>query len=269
MIITKKTVDDIRKNKAKREFSLGVDLGLRQIKVKVENDNALLGRGLRLDLGQELKENFCYLVTRTQVLPLAFFSEDTHRFYKLIPTQDWPSLAIGSVPMHRISSPYRDTQEKINLLKPYGVALDTCAGLGYTSILAAAQCREVFTFEVDRNVLFLARHNPYSQRLFSQTNIKLKRADIVTSIRMFKDEYFDCIIHDPPTFRLAPQLYNSTFYEHLRSLLKKGARLYHYLPLWGIRRGRNFPSQVKGNLKKVGFHIEKFNPQRGDLVCRK
>jgi predicted methyltransferase len=269
MIITKKVVDEIRKNRAKGEFLLDVDFGLRQIKVRIENANALLGKGLRLALDQKLKDNFCYLVKRGGVFPLAFFSDSTKRFYKLIPTPDWPSLAIGSVPMHRIKSPYRDTYQKIKLIKPQGIVLDTCAGLGYTAILAASQCRKVFTFEVDPNVLSLARLNPYSQGLFSQTNIELKTADIVPSIRIFKDEYFDCIIHDPPTFRLAPQLYAIAFYEQIRRVLKKGARLYHYLPLCGIRRGRNFPSQVKGKLKKVGFHIETFYPQRGDLLCRK
>jgi len=77
---------------------------------------------------------------------ISFFSEETNRFYKLIPTSDWPTITISSVPMHRLSSPKNDTENKINLLKPFGYVLDTCMGPGYTAILSARRAKKVITF---------------------------------------------------------------------------------------------------------------------------
>lgn len=271
MVITKKEFEYIIRNRGEREFFVNVDFGLRQVRVKVEDDKAVLDGRFHLDLKQKLKDKFCYLVKPRKILPLAFFSTKTNIFYKLIPTEDWPSLALGSVPMHRIieSSPYKDTLRKIQLLKPYGVVLDTCMGLGYTAILASIRSQRVITFEVDRNVLLMAKLNPCSQRLFSQRNIEMKTADVAIYIKRLSKEHFDCVIHDPPTFKLAPQLYSIDFYRQLYRVLKKGGRLYHYLPLYGIRRGYDFPSKIKTKLKGVNFRIQKFSPLRGGLICTK
>lgn len=271
MIITKKEFEYIVNNREREEFLVNVDFGLRKVRVKVNGKKAIIDGWYHLNLNQKLKDNFCYLVKRKKLIPLAFFSPRTNRFYKLIPTDDWPSLALGSVPMHCIKegSPYKDSLRKIQILKPYGVVLDTCTGLGYTAILASLKAKKVITLEVDRNVLFMAKLNPLSQKLFSQPDIEIKRADVAIYIKRFNKEFFDCIIHDPPTFKLAPQLYSIDFYHQLYRVLKKGGRLYHYLPLYGIKRGCNFPSKIKSKLKEANFRIQKFYPLRGDLVCRK
>ncbi|HIE35858.1 MAG TPA: hypothetical protein EYP89_01300 [Candidatus Omnitrophica bacterium] len=184
---------------------------------------------------------------------IALFSKKTNLFYKLMPTGDWPTICLGSVPMHKLPSPKKDTQRKIGFLRPYGVVLDTCAGLGYTAILSSSKVKKVITFEKDENVLFLVRLNPFSKGLFKAKNIELKEEDVIEGIKKFKGNYFDCILHDPPTFKLSPSLYSESFYIQLFRVLKIKGKLFHYTPLYKIKRGYDFPAKVKGNLKKSWF----------------
>jgi len=271
VVITKREFDGILRNREKGFFSLRVDFGLKEVKVEIREEKAILDGRFVLDLRNRLKPHFCYLLKKNKILPIAFFSKDTNRFYKLIPTKDWPSLAIGSVPMHKVklSSPYQDTKEKIELLRPWGRVLDTCMGLGYTAILASPYSKEVITFEKDKNVLFLTKINPLSYQIFLDPKIKVKKADITKYIHRFPLGYFDCVICDPPTFKLAPSLYSVDFYYQLYRVLRKKGRLYHYLPLYRITQGYNFPSKIKRKLEEVGFRTKRFLPSKGHLLCIK
>ena len=65
----------------------------------------------------KIKENFCYQVTKEGLEPISYFSQNTNLYYKLVPTSDWPTITLGSVPMHRVKSPKQDTFNKIDLLK--------------------------------------------------------------------------------------------------------------------------------------------------------
>jgi predicted methyltransferase len=200
-----------------------------------------------------------------------FFSKSSQRTYKLLPTVDWPTIVIGSVPMHRISrmSPRQDSFKKIALLKPQGLVLDTCMGLGYTAILAALQSKRVYTFEIDKDVYFMAKRNPLSRDLFKRSNIEIKQKDISQYIKKFDDNFFDCIIHDPPTFKISPLLYSVSFYEQLYRVLKRAGKMFHYTPFYGIRRGIDFPSRIKAKLKEAKFRISCFKPEQGGIICQK
>ncbi|GLV54438.1 hypothetical protein KDH_12850 [Dictyobacter sp. S3.2.2.5] len=50
--------------------------------------------------------------------------------------------------------------------------------------------------------------------------------DAYEVVPTFEDESFGCI-QDPPTFRLAGDLYASVFYRELYHILKRGGRLFH------------------------------------------
>ncbi|UCC95976.1 MAG: hypothetical protein JSW40_04300, partial [Candidatus Omnitrophota bacterium] len=208
-------------------------------------------------------------IDKQGVRKMAFFSPATNRFYKLTPSSDWPTVSIGSVPMHKLSSPKKDTQNKINLLKPHGYVLDTCMGLGYTAILAAQTARRLLTFERDENIVFLAKLNPLSKPLFESPNIQIKEEDIGEAIKGVVGCSFDCIIHDPPTFKLSPQLYSLAFYEELLRVLKKRGRFFHYTPLYKVKRGFDFPARVKKKLQSAGFKIIEFSQESGGFLCRK
>ncbi len=204
------------------------------------------------------------------VIPeFSFFSRETNRFYKLILTSDWPTFSISSVPMHKLASPKKDTEAKIRALKPRGYVLDTCMGLGYTAIMASRLAEKVVTFERDDNVFILAKRNPFSEDLFKASNIDIRKEDVSMGIGFEKDSYFDCIIHDPPTFTLAGELFSQEFYSQLMRVLKKRGKLFHYTPLYKIRQGFNFPSKVKGRLQKCGFKSISYSKEACGLLCRK
>lgn len=269
MIIGKKEFDQIRQKAPGESFFIQLDCGRRSVSVKRKAREAILDGLIRLRLNQKIKDNFLYLLENEGVREIAFFSEQTNRFYKLVPTADWPTIAISSVPMHRRASPQKDTANKIRLLKPQGAVLDTCMGCGYTAILAAETARKVITFEKDEIILQLASLNPCSQALFKHTNIEIRHSDISVAITEFSDDFFDCIMHDPPTFTLAPELFSEAFYCQLFRVLKAKGRLFHYTPLYKVKQGFDFPASVQKKLKKTGFRKLQFDNYAGGILCSK
>jgi len=269
MIITKKEVDYIKKRSKNEPFPLMVDFGQKQVEVILKEDKAIFNGKIIFDLKEKIKDNFCYLLDNQGVRKVSFFSEETNKFYKLIPTSDWPTIGISSVPMHRLSSPKNDTKNKINLLKPFGYVLDTCMGPGYTAILAAKQAKKVITFEKDDNIYDLAQINPLSCELFSAENIEIRMADVNLAIRELRNNCFDCIIHDPPTFKLAGELFSQDFYCQLIRVLKPGKKIFHYTPLYKIKQGVDFPAQIEKRLKKAGFKQIKYSQLAVGFLCQK
>ncbi|UCG35628.1 MAG: RsmD family RNA methyltransferase [Candidatus Omnitrophota bacterium] len=269
MIITQKEFNLIKEKEEGQKFTLKVDFGLKEVQGIRQKDKAILVGAYSIDLKDKVKENFCYQIEKEGLTPIVFFSENTNRFYKLVPTGDWPTIALGSVPMHKLSSPKEDSYNKIRLLKPYGVVLDTCMGLGYTAILASKKAKKVITFERDNTVFAIAQINPASKELFSASNIEIRRKDINLAIGKLKKDHFDCIIHDPPTFKLSPELYSVAFYGQLLRVLKPGEKMFHYTPLYKIKQGYDFPSKVKNKLKEAGFKIITYSEEAGGFLCRK
>ncbi|MEI8349508.1 MAG: SAM-dependent methyltransferase [Candidatus Omnitrophota bacterium] len=269
MILTRKELDYIISHKKEHVCNIKVDFGLDQACVKIEEDKVFFENGCVLDLNEEIKENFCYDLDKQGLHKVAFFAEDTNRFYKLTPTADWPTFSVGSVPMHKLRSPRLDTQQKIDFLRPYGLVLDTCTGLGYTAIASASRAEKVITFERDENVITLAGVNPCSRQLFLLSNIERKIQDVTEGIKTFPDEYFNCIIHDPPTFKLSPELYSPAFYAQLLRVLKRAGKLFHYTPLYKIRQGVDFPLRIKQKLIKTGFKALEYSLEKGGILCRK
>ena len=261
-----KSMQDLGHNEEKK---ISLNFGEKEVFVRRINDFVVIDNTYKIDLKTKVKENFCYQIVKDGLEPVSYFSQDTNLYYKLIPTSDWPTIALGSVPMHRIKSPKQDTYNKIDFLKPYGVILDTCMGLGYTAITASKKAKRVITFERDEIVHSIAQINPYSQDLFSSSKIEVRQQDIAKNISFFDDDYFDCIIHDPPTFKLSPELYSSNFYSELLRILKSRGKLFHYTPLYKIKRGYDFPSKIKKNLKKVGFKNITFSDEASGLLCQK
>ena len=272
MILTKREFDLILKEKSGLGSSLKVDFGERKVHFLREKDKVTFKEEegeITLDLKSKVKDNFCYLLDREGLTKIAFFDTKTNHFYKLTPTPDWPTISIGSVPMHKLSSPKNDCENKIKLLKPKGLILDTCMGLGYTAILASHTAKALITFEKDENVISLAKINPVSKDLFSSPKIKIRKEDVAEAIKKFNNNHFDCIIHDPPTFKLAPQLYSKEFYRELLRTLKFKGGLFHYTPLYKVKRGFNFPQRIAEKLKAVGFKVLKYSESAGGLLCRK
>jgi hypothetical protein len=218
------------------------------------------------------EESVCYVIEEDDAVKIQFFSEALNRFYSLMPTNGAPTLLVSGIPMHRIKGidPYRDTLAKIRTIAPLsGRVLDTCTGLGYTAIEAAKTAREVITIELDPAVLEVARLNPWSRRLFEDARIRQVVGDSYEEVQELEDGSFSRIIHDPPMFSLAGDLYSAETYRHLYRILKPKGRMFHYVGDLSSRSGRNVTRGVVRRLQEAGFSRIVRRPEAFGLVAYK
>ncbi|MBI2664624.1 methyltransferase [Candidatus Woesearchaeota archaeon] len=217
----------------------------------------------------------CYfLEKRREPQKLKLFSAETNRFYKLVPTTDAPTVEISGIRMHRTQerTPWQDTLDKISSIAPLkGRVLDTCCCLGYTAIAAAKNdaVTQLFTFENDSNVLEMTDYNPWSRELYLNRKIKLTIGDVYRGVEMFSAAFFDAVIHDPPRFPLAPELYSLDFYKKLHRVLKSGGRIFHYTGNPGEKQGKNFVKGVLKRLREAGFGSVNARPDVLGVTARK
>ncbi len=212
------------------------DLGLTRGMVTITAEGVVFPGGERVDWQNLEKirksEVNCFIVEDNMVRSIQVFSEYTNRVCSLMPTKGAPSMLIAGFVMHRIKDidPMQDTLRKIASIKPVvGRVLDTATGLGYTAIEAAKTAEQVVTIELDPGAQEIARLNPWSQPLFDNPKIEQIIGDAYEVVQTFEDESFARIIHDPPTFSLAGDLYSGAFYRQLYRVLKRGGRLFHYI----------------------------------------
>ena len=268
VIITYREAQEILNYKEK-EFEISLDLGKTKTGVRVEGKRVLIGNEtISFRALTKIKENNCYLFEEEKLIPLAFFSDKTNIYYKLLPTKDWPTITFSSTPMHRHIkvSPKEDTELKITEISPIkGQVLDTCCGLGYTAIMASKQAKKIYTFERDANVLEMARYNPHSQELFENKKIFLVKKSIFEEIERFPKNFFDRVIHDPPTFTISPELYSPKFYSQLFRVMKKEAILYHYAPAPHKTKGEIFYLKIIRRLKEAGFRQIEYHEESSGI----
>jgi len=195
-----------------------------------------------------------------------------NRFYILMPTSGAPTLLISGIPMHRIKGvdPHRDTLNKVRAVSPIaGRVLDTCTGLGYTAIEAAKKAEQVVTIELDPMVLEVAGLNPWSRALFEDPRIEQWVGDAFDAAQDLEDASFSLILHDPPMFNLAGDLYSAEFYGRLYRLLKHRGRMFHYVGDLDSKSGRNVARGVTRRLQQVGFTKVVRKPEAFGVVAYK
>jgi predicted methyltransferase len=174
--------------------------------------------------------------------------------------------------MHRIkgTDPYKDTLSKIKAVSPIiGRVLDTTTGLGYTAIEASKTADEVITVELDPAVLEIARRNPWSRALFGNPKITQKIGDSFDVIEEFEGGFFTRIIHDPPTFSLAGDLYSEEFYRQLFRVLRRSGRLFHYIGDLDSQHGSRVVKGALRRLEAAGFKNARRYPQAFGLIAYK
>jgi uncharacterized protein len=194
-----------------------------------------------------------------------------NRFYSLMPTERAPTMLLSGIPMHRIRGidPHEDTRRKIQAVAPVtGRVLDTATGLGYTAT-EAANTAEVVTVEIDPTVLEVARRNPWSRALFDNPRIRQVIGDSYEVLPSLERESFSVIFHDPPTFRLAGDMYSGAFYRELFRVLKRGGRLFHYIGDLESTSGRVVAKGAVRRLQEAGFGRVERKPETFGLVATK
>ena len=207
-------------------------------------------------------------------MSIQFFDKKTNKFYKLAETSTWPTVLISGIRMHRTDEvdPKTDSMLKIKSFgKIFGKVLDTCTGLGYTAIIAARSpdVNTVITFEKDKNILFLAKHNSYSRPLFEDEKISLCINDSFLAVKSIKSNYFNFIIHDPPRFSLAPHLYSQEFYNEIYRILKSRGKVFHYTGNPGSKQGKNYSKGISKRLKLAGFKKTKIIKRADGILAFK
>ena len=179
---------------------------------------------------------------------------------KLVPTE-WgtPTFEIDGIKMLPTAkqSPLEDARAKVALVEPRGkVVLDTCGGLGYfAACCLEAGVARIHSFEKNPDVLWLRTLNPWSPDPdASDGRLRLVHADISEAIAQLADASVDALLHDPPRFGIAGELYSQAFYGQLARVLRRGGRLFHYTGSPNrLTSGRDVPREVAGRLEQAGF----------------
>lgn len=204
----------------------------------------------------EENKNNCFQVEGGEAIKIQEFSEVNNRIYTLYPTESAPTMLISGIPMHRIkgTNPWRDSQAKmIAFGKTGGHILDTATGLGYTAILAAENADQVTSIELDPAAQMIAKQNPWSHALFTNPKINLILGDSVEIIKIFRDNSFSGIVHDPPMIKMAGELYSLIFYKEAFRVLTPDGRLFHYIGDPTSKSGNSITRGVIQRLEEAGF----------------
>ena len=243
-------------------LSFSPDLGRSTVDIHRTDSGWLLADGQVLSFAQlervQSDKNGCFQLIKGQLHKVEAYSPRTDRYYSLMPTDNAPTMLISGIPMHRIkdTTPLEDTKQKLRALgKAHGRILDTATGLGYTAIMAAQTADLVVTIEYDPAVHEICHLNPWSAELFTRPNIQPVIGDSADLVAAFSDKSFDAVIHDPPTFALAGQLYSGEMYRHLYRILTPGGRLFHYIGNPDSRYGATTARGVVTRLRRAGFRV--------------
>ena len=73
-----------------------------------------------------------------------------------------------------------------------------------------------------------------------------------------KSASVDAILHDPPRFGIAGELYSQAFYDELARVMRKRGLLFHYTGTPNkLTSGRDVPREVTKRLEKAGFAVKR------------
>ncbi|MGA0586537.1 class I SAM-dependent methyltransferase [Dyella sp. KRB-257] len=252
-------LDAARRGAASWQGSL--DLGRSSDEAVLDAD-AWHWRGQRYPYPGKLKERTVYWWDGEEFAPVMRFSGS---LIKLVPTE-WgaPTFEIDGIKMLPTSkeSPYEDARRKVALVEPHGKSvLDTCGGLGYFAACCLdAGVARIQSFEKNADVLWLRTLNPWSPDPDAPEHggrLQLAHADVSEAIARIADASVDALLHDPPRFGIAGELYSRAFYDQLARVLRRGGRLFHYTGSPNkLTSGRDVPREVARRLEKAGFKAQ-------------
>ena len=240
------------------EWHGSLDLG-RSTDVAMLQADGWQWRGERYPWPTAPKERAIHYWDGEGFAPVARFSGS---LIKLVPTEwDVPTFEIDGIKMLPTAkaSPLDDARRKVALVEPRGkVVLDSCGGLGYfAACCLEAGATHIHSFEKNPDVLWLRTLNPWSpdpDAPSSGGRLRLAHADVAQAIAQVGDASVDALLHDPPRFGIAGELYALAFYRELARVLRRGGRLFHYTGSPNkLTSGRDVPREVAKRLEQAGF----------------
>jgi uncharacterized protein len=237
------------------ESAVACSLDLGRTTATVELDaEAWVWRGRRYPYLESCRERNIYHWDGTAFVPASRFAGS---LVKLVPTE-WgaPTFEIDGIKMlpTALVSPYEDAGRKVALVEPRGKAvLDTCGGLGYFAAWCLeGQAARVRSFEKNPEVMWLRGLNPWSPAV--QPGLELVHGDVALEIARLPEGSFDAVLHDPPRFGIAGELYSQAFYDELARVLRRRGRMFHYTGTPNaIASGRDLCREVAARLRRAGF----------------
>ncbi len=269
-LLTSKEFDQIRRVRdaggTTAECSLDLQISVTQVSIGADD----WGWGhRRYPIPARYKERTVYhWVVEHDFQPIARYRGS---LVKLVPT-DWgaPTFEIDGIKMLPTAqvSPFADAERKVALVQPRGRAiLDTCGGLGYFAAWCLrGQAASITSFEKNPDVLWLRSLNPWSPP--ADTRLTLTQSDVTAAIASLPEASFDSVLHDPPRFGIAGELYSHGFYAHLARVMRRRGRLFHYTGAPNrLTSGRDVPNEVMHRLRDAGFATEKIGD--GVLAVKK
>jgi uncharacterized protein len=257
-LLTLSVLEQLRAGKRAGESTVECSLDLQRSRTTVEvNVAGWTWQGRRFPYPETCKDRTIYHWAERSFQPVSRYSAS---LIKLVPTRWGPPTfeidGIKMLPTERLS-PYVDAQRKVGLIQPRGkVILDTCGGLGYfASWCLQGQAKLVLSYEKSLDVIWLRSLNPWSPA--DGGGLKLAQGDIVEQIARLPDQSVDAILHDPPRFGIAGELYSQAFYQQLARVIKRKGKLFHYTGTPNKRTsGRDVPTEVATRLRRAAFTAE-------------
>jgi hypothetical protein len=254
-LLTRKVCDALhaaaRRGARTVECSLDLDRSRTTVEVRAAG---WAWQGRRFPYLETCKDRTIYHWVGETFQPVARF---TTSLIKLVPTEWGPPTfeidGIKMLPTEQVS-PYADAERKVGLIRPRGkVVLDTCGGLGYFAAWCLrGEAKQVLSYEKSADVIWLRSLNPWSPE--PGNGLTLTQADIAERIGMLRGDSVDAILHDPPRFGIAGELYSQVFYDQLARVLKRKGELFHYTGAPNkLTSGRDVPNEVMKRLRRAGF----------------
>jgi len=249
-----------RAAKAGCSIECSLDLG-RSVTTVTPHETHWEWQGARYPYVERCRERTIYFLSDGVFQPIARYSGS---LIKLVPTEWGPPTfeidGIKMLPTARVS-PFEDAARKVRLIEPRGKAiLDTCGGLGYFAIWCLREgAHRVQSYEKNPDVLWLRRLNPWSPEGGDEADARLtiENADVAARIGELASASFEAVLHDPPRFGIAGELYSQAFYDELARVLKPRGRLFHYTGTPNrLTSGRDVPNEVANRLRRAGFATE-------------
>jgi predicted methyltransferase len=101
-------------------------------------------------------------------------------------------------------------------------------------------------------VIWLRSLNPWSPHIGG--GLTLTQGDVAEQITPLRSGSIDAVLHDPPRFGIAGELYSQVFYDQLARVLKRKGKLFHYTGAPNkLTSGRDVPNEVIKRLQQAGF----------------
>ena len=257
-LLTLKVHEQLRAAAKAGSATVECSLDLDRTVVTVDMDDAgWRWQGQHFPLLASCKDRTVYFWDGSDFAPVSRY---TTSLIKLVPTQ-WgaPTFEIDGIKMLPTAqvSPYADAERKVALIAARGKAvLDCCGGLGYFAAWCLhAGAKTITSFEKNPDVIWLRSLNPWSPPAGGA--LDLVHGDIAERIATLPSASVDAILHDPPRFGIAGELYSQVFYDHLARVIRRKGRLFHYTGAPNkLTSGRDVPREVAKRLIKAGFVAE-------------